>query len=197
MVPPCVDSTVSDPFAIYSALGRGWRTVHASWTRTVRLGIYRAAPIRPGSCVHPGHRLCGPSLYIFCTTGKLAEQPGRSTVHALSSQWRPLPPQVQTRGKQHVSELPLCSRRPHRTFIPLSPSCRAIVMAIVQVEARSLCSWNSMPFFIGVRSPPPLCSRRPHRTSIPLPSRARSGPHPPFPISYVCPGPLGPSAVSC
>ena len=149
-----------------------------------KLGIYRAAPIRPGSCVHPGHRLCGPSLYIFCTTGKLAEQPGRSTVHALSSQWRPLPPQVQTRGKQHVSELPLCSRRPHRTFIPLSPSCRAIVMAIVQVEARSLCSWNSMPFFIGVRSPPPLCSRRPHRTSIPLPSRARSGPHPPFPISY-------------
>jgi hypothetical protein len=30
----------------------------------------------------------------------------------------------------------LCSRRPHRTFIPLSPSCRAIV----RVETRSLCA---------------------------------------------------------
>jgi len=29
----------------------------------------------------------------------------------------------------------LCSRRPHRTFIPLSPSCRAIL----QVETRSYC----------------------------------------------------------
>ena len=35
----------------------------------------------------------------------------------------------------------LCSRRPHRTFVPLSPSCRAIV----QVETRSKRSWFSMP----------------------------------------------------
>ena len=33
----------------------------------------------------------------------------------------------------------LCSRRPHRTFIPLSPSCRAIS----QVETRSLCAHGS------------------------------------------------------
>ena len=31
------------------------------------------------------------------------------------------------------------SRRPHRTFVPLSPSCRAIV----QVETRSLCAHGS------------------------------------------------------
>jgi len=35
----------------------------------------------------------------------------------------------------------LCSRRPHRTFVPLSPSCKAIV----QVETRSMRSWFSMP----------------------------------------------------
>jgi hypothetical protein len=35
----------------------------------------------------------------------------------------------------------LCSRRPHRTFVPLSPSCKAIV----QVETRSKRSWFSMP----------------------------------------------------
>ena len=35
--------------------------------------------------------------------------------------------------------LPLCSRRPHRTFIPLLPSCRAIS----QVEMRSLCARGS------------------------------------------------------
>ena len=48
------------------------------------------------------------------------------------------------------------------TFIPLSPSCRAII----QVETRSMRSRCSMPFF-GVRPPmTPLCSRRPHRTFI-------------------------------
>ena len=35
----------------------------------------------------------------------------------------------------------LSSRRPHRTFVPLSPSCKAIV----QVETRSMRSWYSMP----------------------------------------------------
>jgi len=35
--------------------------------------------------------------------------------------------------------LPLCSSRPHRTFIPLLPSCRAIS----QVEMRSLCAHGS------------------------------------------------------
>ena len=52
--------------------------------------------------------------------------------------------------------VPLCSRRPHRTFVPLSPSYKVIV----QVETRSLCAdgsrW-SMPFF-GVGPPPSLCS---------------------------------------
>ena len=58
----------------------------------------------------------------------------------------------------------LCSRRPHWTFIPLSPSCKAIV----QVETRCLRSRCSMPFFRRWPPPPPLCSRRPHRTFIPL-----------------------------
>ena len=40
---------------------------------------------------------------------------------------------------QRTAAVAVCSRRPHRTFIPLSPSCRAIV----QVETRSLCAHDS------------------------------------------------------
>jgi hypothetical protein len=58
----------------------------------------------------------------------------------------------------------LCSRRPHRTLVPLSPSCKAIV----QVETRCLRSRCSMPFSRRWPPLPPLCSRRPHRTFIPL-----------------------------
>ena len=56
--------------------------------------------------------------------------------------------QVETRSLRSRFSMPffsvrppplLCSRRPHRTFIPLSPSCRAIV----QVETRSLCAHDS------------------------------------------------------
>ena len=57
---------------------------------------------------------------------------------------------------------PMCSHRPHRTLIPLSPSCKAII----QVETRSLCAHGSRyPLW---RRPPSLSSRRPHRTFIPL-----------------------------
>jgi hypothetical protein len=56
------------------------------------------------------------------------------------------------------------------TFIPLSPSCRAIV----QVEKRSLRSRCLMPFF-GVKPPPPPCSRRPHRTFVPLSPLCKAG----------------------
>ena len=42
---------------------------------------------------------------------------------------------------------PLCSRRPHRTFVPpLSPWCRAIV----QVETRSLCAHSTRCSSLGV-----------------------------------------------
>ena len=65
----------------------------------------------------------------------------------------------------------LCSRRPHWTFLLLSPSCGAIV----QVETSSLRSRFSKPFF-GARPPPLLCSRRPHRTfTIPLSPSCRAG----------------------
>ena len=67
---------------------------------------------------------------------------------------------------------PLCSCRPHRTFVPLLPSSKAY-NAIVQVERRSMRSWYSMPFF-SVRPPPLLCSRRPHRTFIPLSPSCRA-----------------------
>jgi len=58
--------------------------------------------------------------------------------------------------------LPLCSRRPHRTFIPLLPSCNDQSSR----DALVVRSWFLMPFF-GVRPPPLLCSRRPHRTFVP------------------------------
>ena len=58
--------------------------------------------------------------------------------------------------------LPLCSRRPHRPFRPLLPSCNDQSSR----DALVVRSWFLMPFF-GVRPPPLLCSRRPHRTFVP------------------------------
>ena len=65
---------------------------------------------------------------------------------------------------------PPCSRRPHETFTPISPSCRAFIYG----ETRSLRSWFSMPFF-GVRPPPLRCSRCPHWTFIPLSPSCKAG----------------------
>jgi hypothetical protein len=66
---------------------------------------------------------------------------------------------------RHWTVLPLCSRRPHRTFIPLLPSCGALS----QVETRCLRLRCSVPFFRCWLPLQPLCSRRPHRTfTIPL-----------------------------
>ena len=62
---------------------------------------------------------------------------------------------------------PLFSRRPHWTFVPLSPSCKAV--SFKSRRARCLRSWFSMPFFGGVgRATVPQCSRRPHWTFVPL-----------------------------
>jgi hypothetical protein len=60
----------------------------------------------------------------------------------------------------------LCSRRPHWTFVPLSPSCKA--GSFKSRRARCLRSWFSMPFFGVGRATVPQCSRRPHRTFVPL-----------------------------
>ena len=40
---------------------------------------------------------------------------------------------------RRTAAVAVCSHRPHRTFVPLSPSCRAII----QVETRSLCVHGS------------------------------------------------------
>ena len=56
----------------------------------------------------------------------------------------------------------LSSRRPHRTFVPLLPSCRAIV----QVEMRSLCAHRSRCPLWRRTAAPSLCSRRPHWTFV-------------------------------
>ena len=70
----------------------------------------------------------------------------------------------------------LSSRRPHRTFVPLLPSCRAIV----QVEMRSLCAHRSRCPLWRRTAAPSLCSRRPplgrlyrscHRTERSVKSR--------------------------
>jgi hypothetical protein len=61
---------------------------------------------------------------------------------------------------------PLCSRRPHWTFVPLWPSCKA--GSFKSRCARCLRSWFSMPFFGVGRATVPQCSRRPHRTFVPL-----------------------------
>ena len=49
----------------------------------------------------------------------------------------------------------LSSRRPHRTFVPLLPSCRAVV----QVEMRSLCAHRSRCPLWRRTAAPSLCSR--------------------------------------
>ena len=38
-----------------------------------------------GSCMYPGHRLCGPSLYIFCTTGKFLRGKSRKMTRVRTS----------------------------------------------------------------------------------------------------------------
>jgi len=74
-------------------------------------------------------------------------------------------------GRLFKSRPMLCSRRPHWTFTPLSPSCRAII----QVETRALIAFTvlDVPFF-GVKPPPLQCSRRPHWTLIPLSPSCRA-----------------------
>ena len=65
----------------------------------------------------------------------------------------------------------MCSRRPHRTFVPLSPSCRAII----QVETRSLCIHGSRCPLWRRTAAVAVCSRRPHRTFVPLSQSCRAG----------------------
>ena len=76
-------------------------------------------------------------------------------------------------GVRPQPPLLLCSRRPHRTIIPLSPSCRAIVQGdrTSRGALDALMAFNAL---FGVGPPPSLSSRRQHRTFISLSPSCRA-----------------------
>ena len=65
----------------------------------------------------------------------------------------------------------LCSRRPHRTFVPLSPSCTGRSYK----SRRARCALMVLDALLWRRTAAaPLCSRRPHRTFKPLSPSCRA-----------------------